>query len=44
VHEEPPNKLVRVECHILVPVVPVDPVVLAAEGHAILVDRDQAAV
>src|SRR6516225_9129006 len=44
VHQEPPNELVRVERHRRVAAGPLDPVVLVAEGHAILVGGDQAAV
>src|SRR5262249_27990301 len=44
VHQEPANELVGIERHRRVAAGSLDPVVLVAEGHAILVGRDQAAV
>src|SRR6516164_11474385 len=44
VQQETPNELVGAECHCAVPRLPVAAVVLVAEGHAALVERNEATV
>ena len=44
VAQEAPDELVGTECHRAIPGRPVAAVVLVAEGHAALVERDEATV
>jgi len=43
VDEEAADELTRRQCHCLIPVAPLDPVILPLEGDVLVVDRDQPA-